>query len=110
MSAVRELAGDVMAVRRHPLSPAVPRRARVVFDEAHSEAWTIRPELASAMQPAHPRDASYAMAAAILAAGDFAVEVNAGGPLTRELLRDALPRSAPPAARAAPAREAGTGA
>ena len=28
--------------------------ARVVFDESHNEAWTIRPELARAMQPAHP--------------------------------------------------------
>jgi hypothetical protein len=39
-----------------------------------NEAWTIRPELAREMQPAHPRDASYALAAgALTAAGDFAV-------------------------------------
>ncbi len=56
--------------------------ARVMFDEAHSEAWTIRPELAAAIAPAHPEDSSYARAAAALAERDFIVEVNAGEPLT----------------------------
>ena len=51
--------------------------ARVIFDEAHSEAWTIRPELARQMQPAHPGDSSYARAATALADRDFVVEVNA---------------------------------
>ena len=63
--------------------------ARVVFDEAHSEAWTIRPELARQMQPAHPGDASYARAAAALAERDFVVEANADGPLTEEALAGA---------------------
>jgi len=63
--------------------------ARVVFDEAHSEAWTARPELASQMQPAHPGDASYARAAAALAERDFVVEVNADAPLSEETLRGA---------------------
>lgn len=56
--------------------------ARVIFDEAHSEAWTIRPELAAAMQPAHPDDVSYAQAAAALAERDFIVDVNLREPLT----------------------------
>src|SRR6516164_2650239 len=60
--------------------------ARVVFDESHSEAWTVRPELARQMQPAHPRDASYARAAAALADRDFVVEVNADAPLSEETL------------------------
>ena len=34
--------------------PEQPKLARVLFDEVHSEAWTIRPELAERMQPAHP--------------------------------------------------------
>ena len=55
--------------------------ATVLFDEAHSEAWTIRPELASAMQPAHPGDASYARAAAALAERDFDVRCNADAAL-----------------------------
>ena len=39
---------------------AQPKVARVLFDESHSEAWTIRRELAEQMQPAHPEDSSYA--------------------------------------------------
>jgi hypothetical protein len=61
--------------------------ARVLFDEAHSEAWTIRPELAAEMQPAHPGDASYALAAATLAERDFVVRPNAEQPLTAQALR-----------------------
>ena len=54
---------------------------QVLFDEAHSEAWTIRPEVARTMQPAHPGDASYARAAALLGDRDFSVAANADGPL-----------------------------
>ncbi len=60
--------------------------ARVLFDEAHSEAWTIRPELAREMQPAHPGDASYAIAAQALAARDFVVSANVDEPLTERTL------------------------
>ena len=63
-----------------------PTPARILFDEAHSEAWTIRPELAQRMQPAHPGDASYALAAGALSARGFAVECNAERPLTEETL------------------------
>ena len=61
-------------------------RARVLFDEAHNEAWTIRPELARAMQPTHPADSSYALAAAALAQRDFEVTSNVDGPLTADVL------------------------
>jgi hypothetical protein len=60
--------------------------ATVMFDEAHSQAWTIRPELAAAMQPAHPADSSLAGAAATLATHDFAVACNPDAALTDELL------------------------
>src|SRR5947209_19067178 len=60
--------------------------ARVVFDEAHSEAWTVRPELAATMQPAHPADSSYALAARALAERDFIVECNPDGALTPAIL------------------------
>ena len=63
--------------------------ARVVFDESHSEAWTIRPEMARAMQPAHPGDSSYARAAAVLAERDFVVMPNVEQPLTEKTLRGA---------------------
>src|SRR4051794_4956021 len=55
--------------------------ARILFDEAHSQAWTIRPELAQEINPSHPADSSYARAAEILRAHDFAVEAHASGPL-----------------------------
>ena len=63
--------------------------ARVLFDEAHSEAWTIRPDIAAAIQPAHPADSSYAAAATALAERDFEVLVNPDGALDTELLRNA---------------------
>jgi hypothetical protein len=58
-----------------------PKLARVVFDESHSEAWTIRPDLARQIQPAHPGDSSLARAAAALAKRDFDVAVHADGAL-----------------------------
>ncbi|MBA2516343.1 MAG: hypothetical protein H0V22_03360 [Solirubrobacterales bacterium] len=64
------------------MSPLEPRTlAHVVFDESHREAWTIRPEVAKAMQPAHPEDASYARAAALLTAREFSVAAHTDGPL-----------------------------
>ena len=62
---------------------------QVLFDESHNEAWTIRPELAQGMQPAHPGDASYARAAAALAERDFAIAPIVEGPLTGEALAGA---------------------
>src|SRR4051794_25960317 len=47
--------------------PKQPKIARVLFDESHSEAWTIRRDLAVEMQPSHPEDSSYAVAAEPLA-------------------------------------------
>jgi Family of unknown function (DUF6421) len=69
--------------------PEQPKVARVLFDESHSEAWTIRRELASEMQPSHPEDSSYAVAAEALASRDFEVLPNAERPLTRETLAGA---------------------
>jgi Family of unknown function (DUF6421) len=68
--------------------PAAAKVARVLFDEAHSEAWTIRPEVASAMQPSHPGDSSLAAAATALADREFAVDAHTGGPLTPTVLDD----------------------
>ncbi|MFF0861518.1 DUF6421 family protein [Nonomuraea sp. NPDC003560] len=44
----------------------MPSFPRVLFDEAHSESWTIRREVAETINPAHPDDNSYARAAAAL--------------------------------------------
>src|SRR3954462_15717336 len=55
--------------------------ARVVFDESHSQAWTIRPDVARAMQPSHPEDSSYALAAHALRDHGFAVDAHVEGDL-----------------------------
>src|SRR3954451_4085227 len=68
---------------------AMSKPVRVVFDESHSQAWTIRPEVADAMQPSHPADSSYARAADALAARDFAVAAHTEGPLGTEALAGA---------------------
>src|SRR5205085_981769 len=64
------------------------KRARMLFDEFHSEAWTIRPALAEAMQPAHPADASYAEAARSLGEEAFVVQANVDAPLSAALLAE----------------------
>ncbi len=64
------------------------KQARVIFDEFHSEAWSVRPDVARRMQPAHPEDSSYALAAEALASHDFTVAPNADRPLT-DVLDDA---------------------
>jgi hypothetical protein len=58
----------------------------VIFDEAHREAWTIDPQLAAEMQPAHPGDASYARAAELLTGHGFQVGQNAALALERGVL------------------------
>lgn len=63
-----------------------PKIAQVLFDESHSEAWTIRPEVARRIQPAHPADSSLARAADALARHDFAVSAHVDGPLTPDRL------------------------
>jgi hypothetical protein len=66
-----------------------PKLACVLFDESHSEAWTIRPELAAEIQPAHPADSSLAAAAEALASRDYAVAPISDGPLDAETLAGA---------------------
>ncbi|HEY0344366.1 MAG TPA: DUF6421 family protein [Solirubrobacteraceae bacterium] len=63
--------------------------ATILFDEAHGEAWTIRPEVARAIQPSHPEDSSYALAAAALRARDLSAVAHLDGPLDGDALRDA---------------------
>ncbi|WP_372791269.1 DUF6421 family protein [Paraconexibacter sp.] len=55
--------------------------ARVLFDEAHGEAWTISRERAAVLQPAHPQDSSYAEAAQALAGRELDVVAHSDGPL-----------------------------
>jgi hypothetical protein len=78
-----------MSLRTLSNMPAHPAIARVLFDEAHSEAWTIRRDVAQAMQPAHPDDSSYARAAEALRSRSFAVASHTGGALDRDALAGA---------------------
>ena len=71
------------------LQPQHPHVARVLFDESHSEAWTIRPGVAREMQPSHPADSSYERAADTLRARSFEVRAHEAGPLDAETLAGA---------------------
>ncbi|MEV0344666.1 DUF6421 family protein [Nonomuraea sp. NPDC050680] len=61
---------------------------RVLFDEAHSESWTIRRDVAEAINPAHPDDNSYARAAELLRRLGHTVTARLTGPLDAGTLQD----------------------
>jgi hypothetical protein len=44
--------------------PPQRKVARILFDESHSDTWTIRPEVAAGMEPRKPGEGSHAPAAA----------------------------------------------
>jgi hypothetical protein len=79
----------VTATTENTRLPAPAKLARVLFDESHSEAWTIRPEVAARMQPAHPGDSSLTRAAEALAAREFEVAAHTEGPLDAATLAGA---------------------
>lgn len=68
--------------------PSQRKVVRILFDEAHSESWTIDPEHAARMNPDYPENSSYARAAGELAARDFIVSRNADHPLDAALLAE----------------------
>ena len=63
--------------------------ARVLFDEFHSESWSVSAERAREMQPEDPANASYQNAADELARRDFIVRRNIDAPLSAETLAGA---------------------
>jgi hypothetical protein len=60
--------------------------ASVLFDEAHSEAWSVRPEVVAQMNPRHPGDAGYVKAATALRDHGMQVEAHTAGLFTPEVL------------------------
>ncbi|GAA2737604.1 DUF6421 family protein [Actinocorallia aurantiaca] len=56
--------------------------ASVLFDEAHRESWSIRPEQVRTMNPGHPSDAGYLRAAELLREAGHRIDAHTGGPLT----------------------------
>ncbi len=63
--------------------------ARVLFDEFHSESWSVSAGRAREMQPEDPANASYQNAAEELARRDFSIARNIDAPLTAEVLAGA---------------------
>ncbi|WP_157244322.1 DUF6421 family protein [Nonomuraea typhae] len=61
---------------------------KVLFDEAHSESWTIRRDIAEAMNPGHPDDNSYARAADQLRHLGHTVTAHTAGALNAGTLHD----------------------
>ena len=53
----------------------------VLFDESHSQAWTIRPEVATAINPVKPADSSYRIAADSLRRRGHTVAAHTSGAL-----------------------------
>jgi hypothetical protein len=62
------------------------RKSRILIDQAHSQAWTVDPELAAQMNPANPADASYANFRVIAEEAGFDVAVHASGALDAQVL------------------------
>jgi len=63
------------------MNAAQRKIARVLFDETHSESWSISAERAREMQPENPVNSSYQLAAEALAERDFIVARHREGPL-----------------------------
>lgn len=62
---------------------------RILFDEYHSESWTISMDRAREMNPDESNNSSYSQAATLLERGEFLLNRNVSGPLSAELLKDA---------------------
>jgi hypothetical protein len=60
--------------------------ASVLFDESHNEAWSIRPETVERMNPRHPGDAGYLLAAQALREHGVRPTAHTDGPITADVL------------------------
>src|SRR5258707_12866290 len=79
------------ATRLHSIMSALTQRklVRVLFDEYHSESWSISESRAREMQPEYPLNSSYQIAADTLAASDFTIHRNLDKPLVRDAVNGA---------------------
>ena len=62
--------------------------AQILIDQAHRQAWSVDPDQAAKMNPANPKDASYAKMANLAIEAGFGVSASSG-PLSRETLASA---------------------
>ena len=65
---------------------AHPRRVRVLFDETHSESWSISRDKAAQISPEYPEYSSYHRAAGALQALEFDVTRSLTGSLDEAAL------------------------
>jgi hypothetical protein len=65
------------------------RRVRILFDEAHSESWSISRTRAREISPGYPEYSSYETAATLLSAREFQAERNLADPLLPPCLSQA---------------------
>lgn len=70
------------------MHPEQRKIVRVLFDEFHSESWSISDERAREMEPDRAGNSSYHLAARALVARDFTVSRNIAQPLLAEALVD----------------------
>ena len=68
------------------MQPEPRKIVRVLFDEFHSESWTVSAERAREMQPENPANSSYQRAADLLSVRDFTVARNFTQPLESAVL------------------------
>src|SRR5271154_4043846 len=65
------------------------KSVRVLFDEYHSESWSVSEARAREMQPEYPLNSSYQIAAETLTVDDFTIQRNPDKPLRRDVLAEA---------------------
>lgn len=66
---------------------SIRKIATILFDEYHSESWSVSYEKAAEMQPDRPENSSYYCAASELSAREFVVERNEDQEISVDLLR-----------------------
>lgn len=62
--------------------------ARILIDQAHNQAWAVKPEIAANMNPANPADASYAKMAEAAKVAEFEVNLHETGLFTAASLAE----------------------
>jgi hypothetical protein len=55
------------------------KKARILIDQAHQQAWAVKAEVAAQLNPANPADASYAKMAEAASAHDFEIALHEAG-------------------------------
>lgn len=65
------------------------KTTRILIDQAHSQAWAVKPEQAAKMNPANPADASYAKLAESAKEAGFEVALHETGLFDASALADA---------------------